>query len=121
MRKYELVVVGGGFAGVAAAIAAARAGVDVLLVDKVSLLQVPGLIGKYKNGRYQEISHVAHYMQSRCVKVSSKVPTAVNMDGETMAAKEVVMEVAKEKLRFFYPRGLNWKTNAECKMQNAEC
>ena len=94
---------------------------DVLLVDKVSLLQVPGLIGKYKNGRYQEISHVAHYMQSRCVKVSSKVPTAVNMDGETMAAKEVVMEVAKEKLRFFYPKGLTWQANAECKMQNAEC
>ena len=38
MRKYELVVVGGGFAGVAAAIAAARAGVDVLLVDKSNCL-----------------------------------------------------------------------------------
>ena len=38
MRKYELVVVGGGFAGVAAAIAAARAGVDVLLVDKGNCL-----------------------------------------------------------------------------------
>ena len=38
MRKYELVVVGGGFAGVAAATAAARAGVDVLLVDKGNCL-----------------------------------------------------------------------------------
>lgn len=38
MRKNELVVVGGGFAGVAAAIAAARAGVDVLLVDKGNCL-----------------------------------------------------------------------------------
>ena len=38
MRKYELVVVGGGFAGVAAAIAAARARVDVLLVDKGNCL-----------------------------------------------------------------------------------
>ena len=38
MKKYELVVVGGGFAGVAAAIAAARAGVEVLLVDKGNCL-----------------------------------------------------------------------------------
>ena len=33
-NKYELIVIGGGFAGVGAAIAAARQGVDVLLVDK---------------------------------------------------------------------------------------
>lgn len=31
MKKYNLVVVGGGFAGVAAAISAARAGLEVLL------------------------------------------------------------------------------------------
>ena len=82
---------------------------DVLLVDKVRLMQVPGLIGKYKNGLYKQISHVAHYMKTDCVKVFSKIPTAVNMDGETMVATEVVMKMAEEKLRFFYPRGLSWK------------
>ena len=94
---------------------------DVLLVDKVNLLQVPGLIGKYKDGRYKEISHVAHYMRTDCVKVYSKKPTAVNMDGETMFSREVEMKLAEEKIRFFYPKGLTWKTNAECKTQNAEC
>lgn len=33
-RKYDLIVVGGGFAGAGAAIAAARQGIDVLLIDK---------------------------------------------------------------------------------------
>ena len=94
---------------------------DILLVDKVSLLQVPGLIGKYKNGLHKQISHVAHYMKANCVKVLSKVPTAVNLDGETMFTQEVVMKLAEEKLRFFYPKGLTWKVNAKCKMQNAEC
>lgn len=34
MKKYDLVVVGGGFSGVAAAISAARAGLKVLIADK---------------------------------------------------------------------------------------
>ena len=92
---------------------------DVLLVDKVSLLQVPGLIGKYKAGRYKEISHVARYLKTDCVKVYSQKPTAVNLDGETRLATEAVMRIAEEKIRFFYPRGLTWR-NAECTMQNAK-
>ena len=36
--KYELIVVGGGFAGVCAAISAAREGVDVLLIEKFNCL-----------------------------------------------------------------------------------
>ncbi len=38
MKKFDLVVVGGGFAGVAAALSAARAGVAVLLVEKGNCL-----------------------------------------------------------------------------------
>ncbi|MBQ9121439.1 MAG: FAD-dependent oxidoreductase [Clostridia bacterium] len=38
MEKYELIVVGGGFAGTAAAIAAAREGIRVLLIEKSNCL-----------------------------------------------------------------------------------
>ena len=38
MKKYDLVVIGGGFAGVAAALAAARAGTKVLIVEKSNCL-----------------------------------------------------------------------------------
>jgi hypothetical protein len=38
MKKYDLAVLGGGFAGVAAAISAARAGASVLLVEKSNCL-----------------------------------------------------------------------------------
>ena len=37
-NKYELIVAGGGFAGVAAAISAAKEGVDVLLIEKYNCL-----------------------------------------------------------------------------------
>ena len=82
---------------------------DVLLVKKVSHLQVPGLIGKYKNGRYKEISHVAQYIKTNRVKVHCPKPAAINMDGETRIAQDVEMKVAEEKIRFFYPKGLVWK------------
>ncbi|MDY5627843.1 MAG: FAD-dependent oxidoreductase, partial [Clostridia bacterium] len=36
MKKYDLIVIGGGFSGCAAAIAAARGGLSVLLAEKTN-------------------------------------------------------------------------------------
>ena len=38
MKKYDLIVAGGGFAGFGAAVAAAREGLSVLLVEKSNCL-----------------------------------------------------------------------------------
>ena len=81
---------------------------DVLLVKKVSRLEVPGLIGKYKNGRYKELSHVARYLQTDSITIRCDKPTPVNMDGELRVAQTVNLRIADEKLRFFYPKGLTW-------------
>ena len=82
---------------------------DVLLVKKVSRAQVPGIIGKYKNGRYTELSHIARYVKTDRIKITCDKPTAINLDGELRTAETVEMTVAKEKIRFFYPRGLSWQ------------
>ena len=81
---------------------------DVLLVKKVTLLQVPSLIGKYKNGRYKELGQVVkHYLTDR-ITIHCDKPTPVNLDGELMTAKDVDIRITGEKLRFFYPKGLVW-------------
>ena len=82
---------------------------DVLMVKKVSRAQVPGLIGKYKNGRYKELGHVATYYKTDRVVIRCDKPTPINVDGELRTAETVEMKVAKEKIRFFYPKGLSWK------------
>ena len=86
---------------------------DVLLVKKVSLLQVPGIIGKYKDGRYRELSEFVRYFRTDRVCILCDAPSAVNLDGELRVAQTVQMEVAREKVRFFYPRGLRWAARSE--------
>ena len=82
---------------------------DVLLVKKVSRIQVPGLVGKYKDGRYRELSHVARYIKTDSIRILCDKPTPINLDGELRTAQTVEMSVAKEKIRFFYPKGLTWQ------------
>ena len=82
---------------------------DVLLVTKVSRLQVAGVVGKYKNGRYQELPHLVRSFKTRQVKILCDYEVPISLDGELRRAKEVTMSVAEEKIRFFYPRGLSWK------------
>ena len=81
---------------------------DVLLVKKISRVQIPGIIGKYKNGRYKELSHVARYLQTDAITIRCDKPTPINMDGELRVAQTVNLRIADEKLRFFYPKGLSW-------------
>ena len=82
---------------------------DVLLVDKVTRLQVPGLIGKYKNGRYRELPHVVRHIRTDKLKIRCDKATPVNLDGELRTAQTVDLRVSDKKLRFFYPKGLAWK------------
>ncbi len=81
---------------------------DVLLVKKVSRLQVPAVIGKYKAGRYKELGHIAKYYRTDKVTICCDKDTPINLDGELRTAKTVEMKISDKKLRFFYPKGLNW-------------
>ena len=77
---------------------------DVLLVKKVSRLQVSSIIGKYKNGRY-----VIRHFRTDSVKILCDKPTAINLDGELRTSDVVNISVAQEKVRFFYPKDLSWQ------------
>ena len=81
---------------------------DVLLVKKVSRLQVPGVVGKYKAGQYQKLPHLVRHFRTDKVTIHCDKPTSINLDGELRVAETVEMSVAKEKIRFFYPKGLTF-------------
>ena len=82
---------------------------DVLLVRHVSRLQVPGVVGKYKNGRYQELPKLVRHFKTDSIEILCDKPTVINLDGEMRRAETVSIRIADEKLRFFYPKGLTYK------------
>ena len=82
---------------------------DVLVVRHLSRLAIPGIIGKYKDGRHKELGRYARYFRTDRIKVTCDRPTPINLDGETRMETVAEFTVADEKVRFFYPKGLHWK------------
>ena len=82
---------------------------DVLLVDHVSLAQVPFAIGKYKDGRYKELGKLARHFRTDKLTVVCDAPSPINLDGEIRTGTRVDFSIADEKIQFFYPKGLHWK------------
>lgn len=81
---------------------------DVLLVTGVSRLMVAKVVSLYKAGRYRELSALIRHFRTDSLEIRCDRPSAVNLDGELRTAQTVHISVAKEKLRFFYPKGLTW-------------
>ena len=81
---------------------------EVLLVEKVSLLKVAAVIGKYKDGKYAQFPDLIRHVRTRRVVIHCDAPTPINLDGELRVARDIDIRIAKEKLRFFYPKGLTW-------------
>ena len=89
---------------------------DILLIKKVSRLQVAKVIGKYKSGKYRQLPHLVQHFRTDRVRIICDKPTSINLDGELRTATEVTMSVAEEKLRFFFPKGLIWQAAAEAEL-----
>ena len=82
---------------------------DVLLIQPVSRLQGAAIIGKYKAGRYAEYPALIRHVRTQHLEVQCPAPVEINLDGELRWAQTVQIGVAKEKIRFFYPKTLTWK------------
>jgi len=81
---------------------------DVLLVKEVTRLQVPGVVGRYKNGRYRELPELVRHLRTDRIKIYCDSPAAINLDGELRRSDTLDVSIEKKALRFFYPKGLTW-------------
>ena len=79
---------------------------EVLLVKKISRLQIARIIGKYKVGRYAEMPEIFTHFTTDRVRIHCDREEVVNLDGEARYRQDVDIRLADQKLRFFYPKGL---------------
>ena len=86
---------------------------DVLVVEAVNLLQVPSVIGKYKNGQYALLPKLVKHYRTDRLRIYFDKPTSINLDGEQRMGDMMDVSIAKEKIRFFYPKGLTWQSLPE--------
>ena len=82
---------------------------DVLVVKKVSRLQVAKVVGKYKAGKYKELPHLVRHFRTDNLRIRCDKETAINLDGELRTGTDVEFKIAQEKIRFFYPKTLTWQ------------
>ena len=81
---------------------------DVLLIDKVSRFKVAQVIGKFKNGLYHKLPNLVRHIKTNGIVIRCDHPIAINLDGELRVSDTINMRIAKEKIRFFYPKGLTY-------------
>ena len=81
---------------------------DVLIVKKLNLLQVPGVVGKYKAGKYKELPELVRHIKTDAIRITCDAETPINLDGEILKATVADCKVSDKKIRFFYPKGLTY-------------
>ena len=81
---------------------------DVLIVKKLNLIQVAGVIGKYKNGQYKEVPDLVRHIRTDAIKITCDGETPINLDGEILTTSVADCKVSEHKIRFFYPKGLTY-------------
>ena len=81
---------------------------DVLIVEKVNLLQVAGVIGKYQKGHYADYPHLIRHVRCHTVRVECEQENVVNVDGEAIHTTDAKISLVPHAIRFFYPKGLTY-------------
>ncbi len=82
---------------------------EVLVVTKVSRLKVAQVVSAYKAGKFANYPHLIRHFRTDRLTIRADQPIPINVDGELRVSDTVEISLAKEKLRFFYPKGLTWK------------
>ncbi len=81
---------------------------DVLVITKVSRLKIAQVVGEYKKGNYRKFPHLIRHFRTDKVRILCDDVSPINLDGELRRGKTVEMSIAREKVRFFFPKELDF-------------
>lgn len=81
---------------------------DMLHVNKVSLYQLPGLLGKYAKGRYKELPRFVTDYHGQTISFSSQEEITAVVDGEVIRDTAFTVRLSERKVNFFYPAAASY-------------
>ena len=85
--------------------------IDAMTINKVSRLQVLGLIGKYQKGKHISLTDLVTLKKVKRVEVISEKVIPVNLDGELFDSDRAVFEMVEYAVKFIVPSELMEKAN----------
>jgi diacylglycerol kinase (ATP) len=81
---------------------------DVLLVKKISRVQVISLIGKYASGRYRELGEMVIRLNVRELEISSPEQFVINVDGESIWSDSARFRIIQNGINMIFPLGTSY-------------
>ena len=81
---------------------------DFLIVKGVSRLSFVKLIGAYSKGRYADMPQVITHVRGERIEIDSDTELAVNVDGELIFGKKVVMQLKRGAVNFLVPKDMTY-------------
>lgn len=90
---------------------------DMLYISKVSLHQLPGLIGKYAKGRYRELPRFVTDYHGQSITFSSDEEITAVVDGEVMRDTSFTVCLSEKKVNFFYPAAASYAVESGTPVQ----
>ena len=78
--------------------------IDVCLINKIKHIQVPQLIGKYKNGTHTGIKELVSMHRVKKMQIIAKEPIEVCVDGEIVTHLNPVIEIVPSAITLCLPK-----------------
>lgn len=78
---------------------------DFVLVKKIPRIKIPAFLGKYKAGKYEDLSCCEH-IRGTAMRVKAANPLVCNVDGECFGGDSMCFTLLRNAFRFVLPKPL---------------
>lgn len=86
---------------------------DLCFVSNISRVKILSVLGSYKEGTHltnEKLKDIITYKKCKHVKIKSKEPINICIDGENFIHDEIELKVVKNILKFWIPKGVRVQT-----------
>lgn len=88
---------------------------DLCFVSNISRIKILSVLGSYKEGAHltnEKLKDIITYKKCKSVKIRSKEPINICIDGESFIHDEIELEAAKNVLKFWMPKGVSVQSDS---------